>query len=191
MPPMDREFWWAFVGRFFFIMSFAMTIMYQFYILTDYDKLSTQAAGNVLAIAAAIFAVGAAIFTIGAAHLSDRLRRRKPFVIGASIATALATVPLVYVSAPWALLFFCGVAGCAFGTYISVDQALMVEVLPDESSAARDLSFLGASNSLPFAFAPAVAGVLTASLGYTGMFYAAIAAALIGAACIFGIHRVR
>jgi MFS family permease len=191
VPPADRQFWWAFVGRFFFILSFAMTIVYQLYILTDYMGLARQQAGNLLGTGTVMFAVAAAICTLAAGVLSDRFKRRKIFVIGASLLVAVATVPLAIVAAPWTLLLFFGLAGCGFGIYISVDQALMVEVLPDDANIARDLSFLSSSNSLPLACAPAVAGLLATSFGYAVMFDAAIAAALIGAACIFGIRRVR
>ena len=58
--------------------------------------------------------------------------------------------------------------GAAFGTYMAVDGALMVEVLPDRDDAARDLGFLNAANSLPIVFAPGIGAALVKTVGYPG-----------------------
>lgn len=190
-PPKDGQFWWTFAGRFFFILALNMTLLYQLFIATDYLHLSTQDSGNLLGVAILIYAAGAGVCAVIAGFLSDKVRRRKPFVIGASILTAVGVIPLLSNPDPWALLLYYGLAGCAFGAYISVDQALMVEVLPDQSSPARDLGFLNAANSLPTVFAPLTAAALVAIVGFSGMFITSIVFALIGAGCIIGVRRVR
>ena len=55
--------------------------------------------------------------------------------------------------------------GAAFGTYMAVDGALMVEVLPNRDDSARDLGFLNAANSLPIGFAPGIGATLGRTTG--------------------------
>jgi MFS family permease len=86
---------------------------------------------------------------------------------------------------------FFSLTGLAFGTYISVDQALMVAVLPKQSSAARDLGFLSIAQTIPGVVAPIVGGLLVESLGYVAIFYTSLAIAILAAVSIVGIRSVR
>ena len=81
--------------------------------------------------------------------------------------------------------------GAAFGTYMAVDGALMVEVLPDRDDAARDLGFLNAANSLPIVFAPGIGAALVKTVGYPGLFTATIILAILGSLCITRVTRVK
>jgi MFS family permease len=189
-PPKDGQFWLVFSGRFLFILALFMTVQYQFFIATDYLGLKTQAAGNLLALCSVVLAVCAGIATVVAGPLSDRIGR-KPFVIAAPLLTVIGVLPLLFVHESWALIFFFVLGGAAYGGYISVDAALMVEVLPTRLSAAKDLAVLNAANSLPLVFAPAIAGLLVGVAGYQGSFVATIVTAIAGAACIVFVKRVR
>lgn len=187
----EPDFRWTFIGRFFFILSLGMTTGFLLFITTDYIGLDKAAGGKLLAIGGVIFAISALASTLASGTLSDRVGRRKPFVIGASFAAAIASAPLIFVAAEWSVLMMFIFGGLAFGTYIAVDQALMVQVLPGTESSARDLSVLNAANSLPYVVAPVVSGFLVPHFGYPITFAVAVSAALAGAACIFGIRRVR
>ena len=67
----------------------------------------------------------------------------------------------------------------------------MVEVLPDRDDAARDLGFLNAANSLPIVFAPGIGAALVKTVGYPGLFTAAIILAILGSLCITRVRRVK
>lgn len=56
-----------------------------------------------------------------------------------------------------------GAAGVAYGVYIAVDQALMIEVLPSNSSHVKDMSILNIANTAPQFIPPASAASLLAS----------------------------
>lgn len=190
-PPRDREFWWILIGRFLFILGLFATMQFQLYIATDVMGMTTKAAGALIALNAVVLALSAAVCTVIAGPWSDRIGRRKPFVGWAPVLVAVGVAPLLFVHQPWALTVFMLLAGIAFGTYISVDGALMIEVLPDRADSARDLGFRNAANALPIVLAPGVAAVLVKVAGYDAVFVFSMLAAIAGGLCIFRVRRVR
>lgn len=190
-PPRDAQFWWVFVGRFLFVIALFMTMQFQTYIATDKMKLATVDAGRLQALNTVLFAATAAVASIVTGPWSDHIGRRKPFVIGAPLLCAAGLLPLLMVSRTWALTTFALVAGLSFGSYISVDGALMVEVLPNRDNSARDLGFLSAANSLPMVLAPGAGALLVHVSGYPAVFSTGIALALLGALAITRVTRTR
>ncbi len=75
---------------------------------------------------------------------------------------------------------------------VAVDLALVVDVLSDSLSAAKDLGVLNIAGALPFAIAPALApGLLSLGRGSYPLLYAvAGTCALFGAAAILPVKRV-
>lgn len=190
-PPADRDFWLAFLGRLTFLMSLLTVVAYQLYLLTDYFHLPKGEAARTIAHGGLILAAGAGIAAIVSGPLSDRLRRRKPFVATACLVGASGTaLPLAYPTLSIYLVYVAVVA-LAYGTFISVDQALMVEVLPTATNNARDLGFLAAASTAPGVLAPTFAGVLVSGIGYPALFVGGIACALVSACSLLAIRRVR
>jgi MFS family permease len=85
------------------------------------------------------------------------------------------------------------IGGVGFGMYMAVDLALVVDVLPDPNSAAKDLGVLNIAGALPFALAPALAPVVLelSDTSYSVLYLVAGACALLGAVAIIPIRRVR
>jgi MFS family permease len=85
------------------------------------------------------------------------------------------------------------IGGLGLGTYLAVDLALVVDVLPDRSNAAKDLGVFNIANALPYTVAPALApAVLLVGGGSYGWLYAfAGACALASAVAILPVKRVR
>ena len=97
-------------------------------------------------------------------RLSDRVGRRKAFVVVAGVVYALAMVVIATASGPGRYLVGMGIGGFGFGMYVAVGLALVVDVLPESGSAAKDLGVLNIAGALPFSLAPALApGVLAVS----------------------------
>ena len=90
-------------------------------------------------------------------RLSDRLRRRKIFVMAAAVIYAAALFVIASASGIGGYLFGMALGGLGFGMYMAVDLALVVDVLPDTGSAAKDLGVINIAGALPFALAPALA----------------------------------
>ena len=95
VPPATRDFWLAFTGRFLFILAIVMLSTFQLFTLTDYLHQSIAKAGAIISLATLIFGVLAAVAVIITGPLSDRISRRKPFVIGAPILIGLALIPVL------------------------------------------------------------------------------------------------
>jgi MFS family permease len=128
-----------------------------------------------------------------AGRLSDRSGRRKVFVILAAHVYAGALLVLAGATGVSGYLVGMGLGGAGFGMYMAVDVALVVDVLPDTASAAKDLGVLNIAGALPFAIAPALApGILALGDGSYGILYAvAGACACLGAAAIVPIKGIR
>jgi MFS family permease len=85
------------------------------------------------------------------------------------------------------------IGGLGFGMYMAVDLALVVDVLPDTGSAAKDLGVLNIAGALPFALAPALAPAVLAIRGnsYSVLYLVASTCALLGALAVVPIRSVR
>ena len=86
------------------------------------------------------------------------------------------------------------IGGLGFDLYAAVDLALVADVLPDPSSAAKDLGvMMNIAGALPSSIAPALAPpILAIGGGSYGMLYAiAGVCAVVGAGAILRVHHVR
>jgi MFS family permease len=135
------------------------------------------------------------VFVIAASlvlgRLSDRLERRKLFVFAASVVQALAALLLAFL--PSMPMAYVGGAllGLGYGCFLSVDQALATQVLPDPETRGKDLGIMNIAWAIPQAFGPLLGGVVVFWLGgFTGLFVLAGLAALAGAAAVSRVRSV-
>ncbi|OII18871.1 MFS transporter [Curtobacterium sp. MCBA15_013] len=191
VPPKDRDFLLALVGRFLLLLSFMMILLYQLYLLTDHLGLSLERAGSVIAIGGIVMAIASGLATVLSGPISDRIGRRKPVVITASVIFALAALPLALSAEVASFYAFLAIGGFAYGIYIAVDQALLAEVLPSVDDRAKDLGILNVANTLPQIVAPVAAGALVSSVGFEPVFFIAMGLALLSAVVLMPIKRVR
>lgn len=191
-PAGAPDFYWAFAGRFLLLLGLYMVQNFSLYILTDYIGLSTEDAGNVVAISGLASLVTITAGTFVAGPLSDRIKRRKPPIFVASMLFALAVlVPLVWPTAA-GMIIFGAVSGLGLGAFLSVDAALMTEVLPSEESRGKDLGILNTANNVPQIVAPLItASIVGIGSGYAPVFVASLVVMVIGAFSIFKIRGVR
>lgn len=191
-PRRYPDFWWAFAGRFFLILAYQSVQSYLLYILRDYIGLSNDASTAISTPITAVMLVGALATTFFVGRRSDRIGRRKRFVVIASIVMAFSMlIPLVLPSL-LGMFLLAAVFGLGYGTYMSVDSALMNEVLPSGEAAGKDLGILNAATTVPQALTPAIVGVIVLTThGYTAVFVAGILFAVIGALTVLPIKSVR
>ena len=85
------------------------------------------------------------------------------------------------------------IIGFGFGFYMSVDTALMTEVLPGGGKdAGKDLGILNIATNIPQAMSAAVAGIIISSLGgYAMLFVFAMVFVVIAAVAVAPIKSVR
>ena len=126
-------------------------------------------------------------------RLSDRTGRRKVFVLTASVVYGLAMFVIAIASGFNGFLVGMALAGLGFGMYMAVDLALVVDVLPNRATAAKDLGVFNLAGALPFSIAPALAPAVLAVGGgsYAVLYAVAGLCAIAGAAAILPVKRVR
>jgi hypothetical protein len=84
-----------------------------------------------------IYAVLVIITAVMAGPWSDRVGKRKPFVIGSSAIIALAGLIMAFFPVWPGALAGAAVLGVGFGAYLAVDYALLTQVLPQAPTGAR------------------------------------------------------
>ncbi|MER5439038.1 MFS transporter [Streptomyces sp. NPDC002790] len=191
-PKGGPDFHWALWGRLLLVLGYFMINSYQLYILTDHVGLSKTRAAAALGINSVFFLATAIVGSALSGPLSDRTGRRKPFVIGASLVSLAAiAIPLAWATSAGMTAFSC-VGGLAFGCYYAVDAALMADVLPDQTSRAKDLGILNVANTGGQALAPLASSALVGlGMGYSPAFLAAMAVCALGALLVVPIRTVR
>jgi MFS family permease len=122
---------------------------------------------------------------------SDRLGRRKVFVTWSGVVMAVGAVVLAAWPTWTAALVAAVILGVGFGVYLSVDFALLTEVLPSARDRAKDLGVINIANSLPQVIAPAIAAPVVKYVGGYPMLYGlAAAVTLLGAVLVRQVRAV-
>jgi MFS family permease len=185
--------WWS---RFLITFaSFGFTTFRYFYLLNHIGvpEADIPAVISTSVLIYTIALIGASYF---AGWLSDRIGRRKVFVWSSTVLFAIGTFALIFVQDVSAFYVLEGLLGIAFGIYVGVDLALVVDVLPDPKNAGKDLGVFNIANALPQTFAPLIGGILVyvsdpSGNNYALWFSVCAAAAILGAIMIFPIKSVR
>ncbi len=191
-PKAHPDFWWAFAGRFLLILAYQSVQSYLLYILRDYIGVSDATSTALSTPLTAVMLVGALATAFAVGKISDRLGRRKIFVVVASVIMA-ASLAIPLISPTVAGMFaLAATFGLGYGIYMSVDSALMNEVLPAAEAAGKDLGILNIATTLPQALTPMIVWALIAITGsYTSVFVAGIVFAIVGALSVLPIRSVR
>ncbi|MFI5806683.1 MFS transporter [Streptomyces sp. NPDC051561] len=190
-PRRHPDFFWVFIGRLCTYQSYFLVLGYKLYILQDYIGLGDEAIGHVPALAVAGVA-GILPSTLICGPLSDRLGRRKPFVVASAALIGCAMLVPLAVPTMTGMLVMAFLVGLGFGCFVGVDTALISQVLPSGKSFARDLGVVNIAAALPQALAPTVAAALVLGLGgYQALFPAAAAFGVLGAVAVLRVRSVR
>lgn len=165
-PRKHPDFAWAFLGKFFMILGYQAITNYQLYIITDYLGVSDDESGNIVSIMSVISLVTTTIGTVVAGRLSDKLGRRKIFVgIASLLIGGFICIPLLSPTVPFFLVYG-ALLGLGYGTYNAVDMAMMIDVLPSNEDAAKDLGVLNIASNVPQAITPLIAAALLGLFNY-------------------------
>ncbi|MFF8717588.1 MFS transporter [Streptomyces sp. NPDC015184] len=194
-PRRAPDFAWAWLSRFLVGFGNVTLNSYQTYFLMDRFGYDEDTIGGVVFKVLLVNAVCMVVASVLFGALSDRLRRRKPFVLLSAVVLALAHVVAAFAPSPGWYLTASAVAGIAAGCYLAVDLALVTEVLPSRADTGKDMSVFHLAQVLPQSLAPAVAPLFL-SIGdgdgnYAAFFLAGAVIGLIGAVCNQRIRSVR
>ena len=211
LPPEDREpfhlarflraFWisprehpdfaWAWITRFLMNLGNALVILYLLYYLKDAVDLSDRAAERGVFLLTGVYGLCTVLTAVAGGIWSDRIGRRKVFVIASGLVAATALLVLAFVTT-WAGAFAGAVIlGVGFGTYTAVDFAMITEVLPSADDRAKDLGVINIANALPQVLAPVVAAaVLGLGLGYSTLYVLAAMVSVLGSVLVVNIKSL-
>lgn len=189
-----HDFRWAWLIRFLLVLGNGMAVVYLLYFLRRIGFSAMypgHSAEQGLVILLLLYTTAVAATTVIAGRRSDRTgRRRRPVVVGGGL-MAVAMV-LVAVRPMWpVLLASAPVLGIGFGMYLSVDQALVTQVLPSATERAKCLGMISVASSAGQTMAPALAApVVTYLGGFSTLYLCAAASVLLGSASVWQIQSV-
>ncbi len=203
-PRANPDFGWAWITRFLVNLGNALGTLYLLFYLDDAVGYADPDQGVFILTAAYAGALVATTMVFGA--WSDRLGRRKPFVIWSGVVSALAALILA-LSQTWPMAIIGAVVlGCGYGIYTAVDFALVTQVLPQAAARGKDLGVINIANALPQVLAPVVATVVLVavrglggsvetrgegfSLGYAAVYALAATCCLVGSLLVDRIRSV-
>ena len=194
-PRQHPDFAWAFASRFLMVIGFFGAQTFGLYILRDYIGLGDEESNSFAATMGVVLLVGVLLSASVSGWLSDRVGRRKPFIVWSSVVMSIALAVPLAVPTTTGVLVYSFLLGLGFGAYISIDLALMTEVLPARlggGSAGRDLAILGLATTVPQAMSPSIAaGLVTLTGGYPVLFVSGIVFVMLGAVAIRPVKAVR
>lgn len=193
-PLKNPDFGLAWWSRFLLVLANFMFVTYRLLWIQHEFGLTPARATEVMATGVLAYTIALIVSGQVAGWLSDVVKRRKPFIIGSAILFALGIYLLTHTSDPSGFYAAEVVLGIGFGTYVAVDLALVVDILPDPDEAAKDLGVFNIAMAGPQVLAPGVAALVISNGGaggYDTMLILAAVIALVGAFLILPIKKVK
>ncbi|WP_435209684.1 MFS transporter [Micromonospora sp. bgisy143] len=188
-PRRHPDFAWAWITRFLVQLGNALGTLYLLYFLTDGVRYPDPEGGLLVLIL--LYTLGMMLTAVIAGRLSDRSGRRKIYVIVSGLIMAVAAL-LLAVAPTWPMSIVAALLlGAGYGVYLSVDAALITQVLPRATDRAKDLGVINIANSAPQVLGPALSAPLVVHLGGYPTLYAVTAAVtVVGSALVVKIRSV-
>ncbi|WP_306215979.1 MFS transporter [Actinoplanes sp. RD1] len=187
-PRRHPDLGWAWLTRFFLNTTQFTATSYLTYFLIAEFNISDDEAPTMVFQAVLVNAVGLLLVTPVLGWLSDKLGRRKPFVILSSLIATVGLTVIALSSTIPMLLLGQFILGAGVGAFFAVELALIADVLPSEETAGKDLGVANLAQSLPQSLIPIAAPGVIAAFGYPGLF---IGGAIFGILGALGVTRVR
>ncbi|MGC9665001.1 MFS transporter [Planosporangium sp. 12N6] len=189
-PKAHPNFGWAWMTRFLALFGTAIPQAYLVYFLPDRLGTSPENVAGQAATLIMISSVCTVAMAAPGGWLSDRMGRRKPFVVAAAVLIGIGLF-LIAVAPTFAALAVAEVVfGLGNGLFLAVDLALVTQVLPDPETVGKDLGVINIANALPQSLAPAIAPMVLLAGGYTLLFAIAAMSLVLAAILVTRIKGV-
>lgn len=190
-PRQHPDFAWAWITRFLMNLGNALVILYLLYYLKDATELTDKEAENGVFLLTGLYGVCTVLTAVLGGIWSDRLGRRKVFVIVSGLVGSGALLVLAFVPTWTGAIIGATILGIGFGIYTAVDFAMITEVLPSADDRAKDLGVINIANALPQVLAPVVAAaVLGLGFGYSTLYVLAAAVCVLGSVLVVKIKSL-
>ncbi|WP_216586872.1 MFS transporter [Streptomyces brasiliscabiei] len=178
-PRRHPAFAWAWLVRFLVTCAYASSAYSTFFLMERFG-IKAEELGRVVLLLGLLTISCVAVSCVAAGYLSDWVRRQKPFVAFSGVLAAAALVLMAWAQDMAWIYVGVAVMGISMGTFLSVDLAVCVRVLPHRADSAKDLGIFNVANSLPDSLVPLAAPVMLMIGGYTALFGTLAAFGLLG-----------
>jgi MFS family permease len=186
-PKQHPPFAWTWAGRFVFFLGLSFTTSYATFFYAQRLDISVAEVSTVITVISAASIVSSSAGALGGGWFSDRANRRQPFILVGAVIYATGTLVSAFSHDFITLMAGSLISSLGIAVFISVGQALVLDVLPHrESQAGKFMAISSFSQKIPAALAPGLApGLLSIAVtgtdkNYTVLFLAAGALALVG-----------
>jgi MFS family permease len=195
-PLKHPDFAFAWWSRFLITLATFMFTTFRLFFLEDKLGLPDDDAPAAVTIGVLVYTVALIASGWIAGKISDRTGRRKFLVAGSTLLFGVGIVALAHVHSVGQFYLVEALMGVAYGIYVGVDLALVVDVLPNPDDSGKDLGVFNMANALPQTVAPVFGAALLAvssanNQNYQLLLYTAGVAALVGALIVLPIKKVR
>lgn len=140
--------------------------------------LTTEEVSAKMSLMSAIGMIFLAVSAIIGGIFSDKFRKQKTFILGSII--LFIGVLIAQAFAPNFTLFFIvsSVGSFAYGMFVSVDQALMIRLMPDKENAGKNMAIINLSSGVATPMVPLISPIILSFTSWTGYYliFAAVAA---------------
>ena len=198
-PFRHPDFGFAWWSRFLIILSSFLFTTFRLNFLVDRVDLSEGEAARAIATGILIYTAVLVLAGWAAGVVSDRTGKRKMLVASSTLLFGVGVAMLAHADSLAAFYWVEAIMGLAYGIYMSVDMALILEVLPNPDDSGKDLGVFNMANAIPQSAAPFMgslllgvgAGAGSAGPNYTLMLWTAALIALVGTAVVLPIRKVK
>ncbi|GAB3130376.1 MFS transporter [Glaciibacter psychrotolerans] len=180
-------YYWAMTSRVLINAGNLVGTTYLLFFLADIVKVDDPDTSLLVLILIYLVACGVTSYLCGI--LSDRWGRRRIFVALAALLQAAAALLLAMAPSWEASMVAAVLLGLGFGAFLSVDQALITDLLPDPATHARDLGIINSAQHIPIA--PLVGWLVLSLAGYRSLYAVAAVIIVLGGLAVYRIKSVR
>lgn len=197
-PRHYPDFSWNWLGRFLFYFGLTLNTTFTAFFFASRLGLAVAEVAGIIALLGGVGVLATTVGAIGGGFLSDKLRRRRLFLVIAGSLMATGMLIMAFSSDLSALIAGSLIVSVGIGGFAAVDQALLLDVLPErETDAGRFMGITGFATSIPQASAPLIAplflaiGATAGDKNYTVLFVVAAACVFAGGLVVLRIKSVR
>ncbi|MDE3721942.1 MFS transporter [Nocardiopsis sp. N85] len=198
-PRRYPDFSWNWLARFLFYFGLTLSSTFTAFLLAQRLRLDVTEIGATIALAGLLGVIAVMLGALGSGFLSDKLLRRKPFVLGSGVIFAIGALTMAFSTGLPVLLTGLVITNFGLGIFSAVDHALMLDVMPEkDTDAGRFVGITGLANSIAQSLAPVVApAFLTVGVieggdkNYMLLYIVAACFALLGGLVVLRVRSVR
>ncbi|WP_375388693.1 MFS transporter [uncultured Amnibacterium sp.] len=201
-PFKYRDYGWAWISRFINFLSVGAVGIFGLFYLQAQLGLDQRAAAGLIPLSVTVQVLTILVVSGIAGALSDRLGRRKLFVIIASLINVVGLLCFAFTSSVAVFLIATALLGLSQAVYFAVDLALMTDVMPNkELEGGKGIGVFNLASSLPTLIAPVLAPAFllvpllsrssVPGQNYTFLFVVSAVVALFAVITIFKVRGVR